>query len=181
VSIPVCRKQAVGGRSNSLARFRRSPLAGFLLLSALGRALAAEPVTWVCPDRVPAVRVSVAEVPEGWTLQSTDRSLLLTGDMVFDGPPEEGAALKPQWTSADGRREAWSLESLVAPAWVSCEYGGGAIRLIRPVPPGLSWCEPREVKQSRPPRLQISMHCSNTPPTDARGMDSPRSRGSNAR
>lgn len=181
MSIPVCRKQVFGGRSNSLARFRRPPLMGLLMLGVLSGAWAAEPVTWVCPDRVPAVRVSVAEVPEGWTLQSTERPLLLTGGMVFDGPPEEGAALKPQWTSADGRREAWSLENLVAPAWLSCEYGRGAIRLVRPVPPGLRWCEPKEVKQSRPPLLQITMHCSNTPPADARGMDSSRGRGSNAR
>ena len=181
MSIPVHHKQMLGGRLNSRARFGRSPLIGLLVLSALGRAWAAEPVTWVCPDHVPAVRFSVAEVPEGWTLQSTERPLVLTGDMLYEGPPEERGALKPDWGSADGRREAWSLESLVAQAWVSCEYGYGAIRLIRPVPPGLRWCEPREVKQSRPPRLHITMHCGNTHPADTRGMDGPRVRGSNAR
>lgn len=151
------------------------------MFGALGGAWAAEPATWDCPDRVPAVRISEAEVPEGWTLQSTKQPLWLTGVMLFDGPPEEGAALKPQWASSDGRREAWSLENLVARAWVSCEYDRGAVRLVRLVPQGLRWCEPRPVKQSRPPRLQITMHCSNTPPTDGRGMDSPRARGSNAR
>lgn len=152
-----------------------------LVLMALGGARATEPVTYVCPDHIPAVRVSVAESPEGWAPQSTEQPLWLTGVMVFDGPPEEGAALKPQWTSADGRRDAWALESLVALAWASCEYGQGAIRLTRPVPPGLRWCEPTEEKQSRPPRLHITLHCSNTRPVDTRGMDSPRARGSNAR
>jgi hypothetical protein len=138
-----------------------------LMLGAAGGVVAAEPVAWACPDRVTGVTgvagAVLAETPAGWTPQATGQPQLLTGVMVFDGPPEQGAALKPESAAADGRRLVWSLSSLAAaPAWLSCEYGNGVVRLVRSVPLDLRWCEARVSRRSRPSTLGISVRCEKT-------------------
>ena len=144
----------------------RPLLAGLMLgmLGMLGAVAAAEPVTWVCPGRVEGVAgASVADAPAGWALQANAEPQRLTAVTVFDGPPEEGVVLKPRWTAPDGRRMVWSLTRLATPpAWVSCEYSGGSLRLVRAVPEGLRWCEATVTRQPRPAALEISLHCAET-------------------
>jgi hypothetical protein len=145
-------------------RLGRLSVAGLLLAGAVGAVAAADPVAWDCPSRVTAATgAAPADSPPGWTLQATGQPQLLTGLMVFDGPPEQGAALKSDEVSADGRRLVWSLRSLAAePAWLSCEYGSGAVRLVRSLPPDLRWCEAKVTRRGRPPVLGISVRCGNT-------------------
>jgi hypothetical protein len=137
---------------------------GFLMLGVACGVAAAEPVAWTCPDRVAGVAgAALAEAPAGWTPQATGQPQWLTGVMVFDGPPEQGAAMKPESAAADGRRLVWSLSSLAAPpAWLACDYGSGAVRLVRKAPSDVRWCEARVTRRPRSPGLGISVRCGTT-------------------
>jgi hypothetical protein len=55
------------------------------------------------------------------------------------------------------------LTSLATPpAWVSCEYSSGSLRLVRAVPAGMRWCEATVTRPPRPAALGISVHCAET-------------------
>jgi hypothetical protein len=137
---------------------------GVVVFGTLGAAAAEEPVTWVCPGRVDGVASAAVEAaPAGWVLQANVDPQRLTAVMVYDGPPERDAPLKPKWAAADGRRMVWSLRGLAAPsAWVSCEYSGGSLRLVRAVPAGMRWCEATVTRQPPPADLEISVQCAVT-------------------
>lgn len=62
--------------------------------------------------------------------------LRLTGFNVFDGPPEEGGALKPTTSRRQGKSDflSWTFTSANrVENWVACDYAGGLIRLAAKV------------------------------------------------
>ena len=97
----------------------------------------------VCPDKVRLASGSVApeDVPAGYKPFVSDTTVGLTGVTVFDGPPEDGAALKPSAESSNGETIKWLFEgSYEKGKWVSCDYANGLIRLVRQIREPTSSC-----------------------------------------
>jgi len=83
-----------------------------------------------CPDRVHVASgtLAPADIPDGWKANFQDSQIWLTGNSVFEGPPEKGGAQMP--TSTRGTTATWKF---AAPAeegyWLSCDYANGLIHL----------------------------------------------------
>ncbi len=90
----------------------------------------------ICPDKVRPSSVSVApeDVPQGYKPFVSNTIVRLTGVTVFDGPPEDGAQLKPSFSSSNGETIKWVFEgSYEKGKWVSCDYANGLIRLVKQI------------------------------------------------
>jgi hypothetical protein len=85
-----------------------------------------------CPTAFPAHTFHPALTSEGW-LADTDTPAPLDSIGVFDGPPDQGALLKP-WDATKGR-DTWKLAPPYPQGlWIQCSYGNGALTLSRRLP-----------------------------------------------
>ena len=78
--------------------------------------------------------VEVDQVAAGFSPIISKTSIALTGVSLFDGPPDEGAMLKPisVMATASGSRIKWDLAGGDARGtWIACDYSDGLIRLVR--------------------------------------------------
>lgn len=83
-----------------------------------------------CPDRVHVASgaLAPADIPAGWQAHFEDSQIWLTGNSVFEGPPEKGGALMP--TSTRGSTATWKFAVPAADGyWLSCDYANGLIHL----------------------------------------------------
>ena len=122
-----------------------------------------------CPAQVrlnPATATLQASVP-GFAGQVSDQPLPLTGASAFDGPPEEGAALKPAASergpggpgSSHGLT-TWRFEGpYPAGKWMSCDYAQGVARLVLQLPPETARCVARTTMLKNPARTSITLAC----------------------
>jgi hypothetical protein len=126
------------------------PLALTLGLPRPAAAQAATPpaasLTHTCPAQVRLSQATVAVNPPapGFTPLVSDLPLPLTGASAFDGPPEEGAVLKPaaEQRGAAGRSTVWRFEGrFEAGKWLSCDYAQGLVRLAVAVDAASTRCE----------------------------------------
>lgn len=132
--------------------------AALIALAAAATAAAATPLN--CPARASWSGPATSAPSDGWSAEIATSAHPLSGVSLYDGPPAEGAALQPQRVSADGRRLTWSLEALAAPpAWLSCDYGGGAVRLVRRLPDAVRRCTAHVDQFKAPRRVAISVDC----------------------
>lgn len=125
---------------------------GVLLVSpaATNSCLAEEKL--ICPSRVRLASGSVVseDVPPGYTPFVPGGVARLTGVTVFDGPPEDGAALKPSSISSSGERVKWVFEGTYEKGkWISCDYEKGLITLVRQVAEPASTCA-ATIKKTKP-------------------------------
>ena len=80
--------------------------------------------------------VEVADSARGFAPIVTKTSIALSGVSLFDGPPEEGAMLKPisvtATASGSGSRIKWDLAGGDARGtWIACDYSDGLIRMVK--------------------------------------------------
>jgi hypothetical protein len=92
-----------------------------------------------------------------------EAALPLTGGMVFDGPPEQGASLKPEWSDRADMRLRWNLEHLASgKPWLSCDYAQGALRIAQKAPEGAIRCRAEFRREDRPRRLTGRFICNTS-------------------
>lgn len=112
-----------------------------LLLSLLVTNTYADEAVFNCPDKVRlASGIVVAEdVPSEYQPLISERVNRLTGVSAFDGPPKDGAILKPLIQKREQIK--WIFEGAYEKGkWVSCDYADGLIRLVQQVPNFTSVC-----------------------------------------
>lgn len=99
--------------------------------------------TFHCKDKIRLASGNVVpdDVPDGYTPFISSSINRLTGVSVFDGPPEDGALLKPFSVTQKGAQIKWVFEgSYEKGKWFSCDYADGLIRLIQKIPEPASVC-----------------------------------------
>lgn len=148
------------------------------LALGLGGALAAAPPpaaasqSFVCPAqvRLNAATATVSPAAPGFTPLVSDAPLPLTGASAFNGPPEEGAALKPasERRGAAGSTAVWRFErssgsshevSINTGKWMSCDYAQGLVRLTVQVHADTKNCEARTVPAKAAGRVSVLLAC----------------------
>lgn len=105
-------------------------LALVLGLVASGACLADD--TYTCPAKVrlSSGKVQAEDVPPSYTSHVSQSFIRLSGVSVFDGPPSEGAALKPTTFTGGGRIIKWTFAGPFEKGkWVSCDYSNGLVRV----------------------------------------------------
>lgn len=114
--------------------------------------------SFVCPEsiRVSSATVTLESVPEGFEVFAPKSLMRLTGFNVYDGPPAQGAALKPH--AATARKALWKFEGgYPQGVFMSCDYGNGIVRLTTRAEGAVSSCsattEARKPQQSRKVRF----------------------------
>lgn len=138
-----------------------------LSLALAGTALPAAAnthVTHICPAqlRLNSATVTVNPPAPAFTPSVSDMPLALTGASAFDGPPEQGAALKPvsDKRSAGGSTTVWHFEgSFEAGKWLSCDYAQGLVRLAVQVDAAATRCEARTAAAKAPARVTVTLAC----------------------
>jgi len=130
----------------------------------------------VCPAqvRLNAATATVSPAAPGFTPLVSDAPLPLTGASAFDGPPEEGAALKPasERRGAAGTTTVWRFErssegshevshevSINTGRWMSCDYAQGLVRLTAKVHAGTKNCEARTTPAKAAGRVSVLLAC----------------------
>lgn len=102
-----------------------------LWLAATGLCFASEDM--ICPNsvRLASGNIVSEDVPPGYKPFVSSSMLRLTGVTIFEGQPENGAALKPSSVSSNGESIKWNLDGNTEGIWISCDYANGLIRLVR--------------------------------------------------
>jgi hypothetical protein len=83
---------------------------------------------------------------------------LLASVGLFDGPPAQGAALKP--ARADGARVTWQLEPpYLQGLWLQCVYADGALTLSRQLDAASTTCTASYAKPRPGQPREIALAC----------------------
>lgn len=123
------------------------------------------PFSLTCP---PAVRIEAAHIsaaaglPEltGWQSHVDDGPVRLSGANLFEGPPAEGAVLKPGSSTANGMVSTWRFAGSDAGGrFLSCDYAQGLVRLQAPVPAGAVSCTVTTQRQRPQGTLSATFSC----------------------
>ncbi|WP_341676657.1 STY0301 family protein [Niveibacterium sp. SC-1] len=109
------------------------------LLFVVGQALAAE---LPCPAQIGTVQ-HLPKPESGWELSTLPWPQRLNGIALFDGPPGEGAELKPElFGGKEPLRASWDLDRANPRGyWLQCRYDGTRLVLSRRIEPAPTRCE----------------------------------------
>jgi hypothetical protein len=127
-------------------------------------------LSWACPASLPlrSLPLAVDGVPPGARASLAAGPVALSGVSAFDGPPEEGAALRPSGSFNGGHLLRWDwADAPLSTAWLSCDYAGGLVHLAWPVAQALRACTAtrtvRATSQGKAKSGQLSWRCDPTP------------------
>jgi hypothetical protein len=136
-------------------------VAALISLLVLSNARAFE---FICPQKTRIANGASLEqvtAPNARGIVS-DIPLHLDGVMLYSGPPEELAALKPESWKRKGHESssAWT-RSVDEPAfWASCQYAVGVAQIAAPVPTELTRCVVSVTHTSKPKTMHARFRCS---------------------
>lgn len=102
----------------------------FVLIPLLFSNACAAGNSFVCPDsvRISSATITLESAPAGFDVFVPKSLVRLSGFNVYDGPPEQGAELKPHSTTS--RNAVWKFEGgYPQGVFLSCDYNNGAVRL----------------------------------------------------
>jgi len=114
----------------------------------------------ICPEKVQlsAGSFTVTNVPAGFKSVISNSPIRLTGINMFDGPPEEEAALLP--TKENGDVSVWKFEGTYESGkWLSCDYVEGLIRVTTRVADTSVQCSVTAKKSGSPLILRARFVC----------------------
>ncbi len=118
--------------------------------------------TAVCPARVhlESGRVAAGDVPASYKATVDPMPLPLSGVSIYDGPPEQGAALVPTSAGRNGDRSTWAFAGTYPDGkWLSCDYANGLVHLsIRADDASVS-CDAVATKSGDPKILRGTFTC----------------------
>ena len=125
-----------------------------------------------CPATI-AVDQRITDAPAGWTAGYNGFTDELASVTIYDGPPEQGAALvyTDEKRVADRVTQTWQLAPNYRGDWITCGYSNTSAQLTQKIPADVTRCEvtfERNVSFGdgrRPVRKAI---CSSTNPHAAR-------------
>jgi hypothetical protein len=135
------------------ARFIRSSAFALLLIIGFSLPGYCDEIS-VCKTKVSISNGTLApsNLPAGFQLFVPDTPVFLSGVSVFDGPPAEGALLKPTSISPHGESVVWELSpSSSAGTWISCDYADGLVRLVKKLEQPAADCT-ATISKTRPPK-----------------------------
>lgn len=125
-------------------------------------AQAAMPVSYACPESVPATSISFNAVPAGWT-PYIDSPLYLSAAAPIDGVPERRGQLVP---SGERKKKghttlSYRLEGRYPEGkWLQCSYGvHGEVTLSRRMDDSVSLCEFTYRKGGKAGQNEIDIDC----------------------
>ena len=125
-------------------------------------AQAAMPVSYACPESVPAASISLNAVPAGWT-PYIDSPLYLSAAAPIDGAPQRRGQLVP---SGERKKKgqttlSYRLEGRYPDGkWLQCSYGvHGEVTLSRRMDDSISLCEFTYRKCSKAGQNEIDIDC----------------------
>ncbi|MCX9156245.1 hypothetical protein OPU71_08940 [Niveibacterium sp. 24ML] len=94
----------------------------------------------VCPASIDS-QETLPQVPAPWSLSPERMPQRLRAIRLFDGPPHEGATLRPE-ESAGGRRLVWRFDAPDSSGiWLGCVYEGSRLMLSQRIEPTPRVCE----------------------------------------
>jgi hypothetical protein len=137
----------------------RRQLACTLLLCVFINAHGAPRERFECPlklsvDNGPLV---LREPPPGFEPLVSHTVVFLTGASAFDGPPADGAMLKP--LSATTEATHWDFGGVSQGKWLSCDYANGVVRLVRQVDDAVSSCTARWIRRGGQAQRLAQVEC----------------------
>ena len=136
--------------------------AASMAIGSVSWTAASAATTAVCPARVhlESGRVAAADVPASFKSAIDPMPLQLSGVSVYDGPPEQGAALVPTSSSRNGDRSTWAFTgSYPDGKWLSCDYGNGLVHLSIRADDASASCEAVATKSGDPKILHGTFAC----------------------
>jgi hypothetical protein len=93
--------------------------------------------SFVCPElvRISSGSVVLDSVPSGYEAIISKAPIRLSGINVFDGPPEQGAALMPYSEKSNSKKletmSVWKFEGNYPQGkFISCDYAKGLVRVV---------------------------------------------------
>ncbi len=114
----------------------------FILLLPLGYIFAAE-LRFECPPEIQTTQAAKGKAPEGWSsLRETQSRQWLDSVGVFDGPPQELAALVPDnEENQDLKKTVWTFnKKKERPIWLSCSYLKTDMLFAKSLPMEITQC-----------------------------------------
>lgn len=97
-----------------------------------------------CPPTLQVQAMSLVDVPVGFTPVEPVGLVRLSGGNLYDGPPQQEAALKPfsQQTTKQTRSVTWKLQGEYPDGkWFSCDYAQGTLRIARRLEDASTECQ----------------------------------------
>lgn len=134
-----------------------------MVLASIVLPAQAQPAEVQCPASIPVQAGTLTTAPataaaSGMELFVPESLLHLTGVSVYDGPPKEGALLKP--VKDNGSNVLWQLNLAAGvQAWVSCDYAKGIAKLVKPMPGATQQCSATVTKVPLPIGLKATLRC----------------------
>ncbi len=117
-----------------------------------------------CPATIALDSATIKEknLGVGFSVLVSDKSLLLSGANVFDGPPEDGAVLKAKNQVKQGAVETlfWQFDGVYPQGkWISCDYAEGFVRLAIKIDDASTRCKVLVGKRNKPEKLTLQFKC----------------------
>ena len=97
--------------------------------------------TYNCPGTVRLASASVVpqDVPVGYESRVSNSIIRLSGNNLYEGPPENGAQLKPR--STKGNVSTWELPGEHPQGvWISCDYAEGLVKIVARISDSATSC-----------------------------------------
>lgn len=116
----------------------------------------------ICPERVRLDSATFAQqdLPASAKALVTPAPQLLSGVSVFDGPPEEGAELKPMNAGKNDARSLWQIESPSPQGvWLACNYGSAVARVVMKAEGIPAQCEAQMTRGGSTRVLRATLSC----------------------
>ncbi|SFD74883.1 STY0301 family protein [Paracidovorax konjaci] len=139
-------------------------LTSMALFTQASLAATPSPTALACPASIQlsSAHLEASGLPTGTTLSVDRTPLPLSGSNVFSGPPEQAGALMPTATTKGkgGNRAVWEFEgSYPEGKFISCDYAGGTVRVVRRVDDAAKRCTSTSSTTKNPPALQTQFQC----------------------
>lgn len=137
-------------------------VAAWFAIGGTAGSAASAATTVVCPAVVhlQSGRIAAADVPASFKSTVESTPLLLSGVSVYDGPPEQGAALAPTSGSRNGDRSTWAFAGPYPDGkWLSCDYADGLVHVSTRADDRSASCDASTVKSGAPRILHGAFTC----------------------
>jgi hypothetical protein len=117
-----------------------------------------------CPPsvRLEAPRLVQDAATAGFEGLIADRPIFLDGLGLYDGPPAQGASLKPASSRKKGHAEVttWNLQGPFSSGkWFMCSYGRGLAQLTHKLPDTVSSCAGEASSTEVKGRIAVTLRC----------------------
>lgn len=118
--------------------------------------------TYECPEKIhfEGGRLAAADIPAGFKDTISSAPVWLSGASVYDGPPEEGAELKPINAEKKSSRILWDTSNTSEKGiWLVCNYADQLVKISVKAEGMPSSCEASVKRYGLPKILHTQFTC----------------------